>query len=284
MKNPTCNSSVPISTPMPCDCRVCGNATTPLWQGVILDLNVQYYQCNICDYVQTEQPYWLSRAYAEAVNGSDTGIMARNLLNAKIVLATLLALGKLDDKVVDFAGGYGILVRLLRDYGIDAVWSDQFCKNLLARGFEHQGESAGLVASFEAFEHFVEPSKELDRMLAIAPNVLFSTDIIPSPSPAHNAWWYYGKEHGQHIGFFRIKTLEKLAQDRGKFLLSNGTSYHLITSQPINPQIWKILTKASRLVPLLLRGRLTSKTWTDHLYMAEKTTPSSRIDVSHNKQ
>lgn len=272
MANETClvnaneNQNVPV---IKHDCRVCGAVVAPLWQGHVLDLNVSYFQCDACGYVQTEKPYWLERAYTEAVNSSDTGIVARNLSNAKIVLATLLTLGKLDGKVVDFAGGYGILVRLLRDYGVDALWSDQYCQNLVARGFEHRGEPADLVTAFEAFEHFVEPAKEIDKLLAIAPNILLSTEIIADPPPAQSEWWYYGQEHGQHIGFFRIRTLKKLAQDRGKILLSNGASYHLITDQPINKKVWMVMIRASNLMPTLLRRRLVPKTWSDHLSMVE---------------
>lgn len=238
-------------------CRVCKHVAEQIFTGHLLNNNVEYFECPNCGYVQTETPYWLDSAYAEAINDSDTGILLRNQANARIVLATLLLLGKLDGTLVDYAGGYGILVRLLRDYGINALWSDQYCKNLVARGFEHTTETADLVTAFEAFEHFVNPAEELDRMLEIAPNVLFSTDIIADPAPKQNDWWYYGTNHGQHIGFFRIRTLAKLARDRGKYLMSNGASYHLIVNRPINVAAWKLMIRASRLIPLLLRRRLT---------------------------
>jgi hypothetical protein len=249
-------------------CRACNKTANQILTGNLFGFQVSYFECQSCGYVQTETPHWLDRAYAETINDSDTGIMARNQANAKIVLATLLALGKLDGTLVDCAGGYGILVRLLRDYGINALWSDRYCQNLLARGFEHTTETADLVTAFEAFEHFVNPAEELDRLLKIAPNVLFSTEIIADPAPKQDDWWYFGKEHGQHIGFFRVRTLEKLARDRGKYLLSDGASYHLITDQPINEAVWKVMIKVNRLMPLLLRRRLIPKTWSDHLLLA----------------
>lgn len=245
-------------------CRCCGGQSAYTQTGDLIGNHVAYFECPICGYVQTEAPYWLDQAYAEAINDSDTGIMARNQANARIVLSNLMLLGKLDGTVVDCAGGYGILVRLLRDYGINALWSDRYCQNLLARGFEHTGEPAALVTAFEAFEHFVNPADELDRLLAIAPNVLFSTDLIATPAPQQADWWYYGKEHGQHIGFFRIKTLEKMAKERGKFLVSNGTSYHLMTNKSINSFKWNLMIKGNRFTPIMLRGRLQSKVWSDH--------------------
>jgi len=249
------------------NCRLCGELTVFLQFGELLDIHVAYYECLTCGYVQTETPYWLDRAYAEAINDSDTGIMVRNYANARIVLATMLMLGKLNGSLVDCAGGYGILVRMLRDYGINALWSDMFCQNLVARGFEHTNETADLVTAFEAFEHFVNPAEELDKMLKIAPNVLISTEIIADPAPKQDDWWYYGKNHGQHIGFFRIRTLAKIARDRGKYLVSNGASYHLISDQPINETAWKVMIRVGRLIPLLLRRSLTQN---DHDFMVKK--------------
>ena len=239
-------------------CRACGKATDKIFIGQLLDKQVAYYDCPHCGYVQTEAPYWLDRAYSEAINVSDTGIMVRNQVNSRVVLATLMVLGKLDGRVVDYAGGYGILVRLLRDSGVNALWMDGYCENLLARGFERTAELVDMVTAFEAFEHFVNPAEELDKMLEIAPNILLSTDIIADPAPRPNDWWYYGGNHGQHIGFFRIRTLEKFAKDRGKFLLSNGASYHLLTDRPINPILWKMVCRFSRLLPLLMRRSLTT--------------------------
>lgn len=97
--------------------------------------------------------------------------------------------------------GYGILVRLLRDRGIDAMWSDPYCKNLLAVGFEHTAEKANLVTAFEAFEHFVEPLLEAEKLFAIAPNLLISTTLIATAASAPNEWWYHGLDHGQHISY-----------------------------------------------------------------------------------
>lgn len=246
-------------------CRVCGSPTRFLWKGSLLDLSVRYFECDTCGYVQTEQPYWLERAYTEAINDSDTGIMQRNLSNARIVLATLLVLGKLKGKVVDCAGGYGILVRLLRDNGVDALWADRYCENLVARGFAHQGEPADLVTAFEAFEHFIDPPAELNRLLAIAGNVLISTQLMPRPTPKQDDWWYYGRDHGQHIGFLRIKTLQTLAQKHGTYLISDGHSYHLFSRDPINKMAWRLFRKASSMVSPLAKLRVGSLTWSDHL-------------------
>jgi Methyltransferase domain len=251
-------------------CRCCTGQASKIFTGHLIGHTVAYFDCPSCGYVQTEEPHWLKQAYATAINNSDTGIMMRNQTNTRIVLATLLLMGKINCVVVDFAGGYGILVRLLRDFGVNALWSDRYCQNLLARGFEYRHESAELVTAFEAFEHFVHPDQELDRLLSIAPNVLFSTELMADPAPQQDDWWYYGKEHGQHIGFFRLKTLQKLAKQRGKFLASNGASFHLMTDKPIQEIVWKTIIKFNKVLPFIIQHKLVSKVWTDHQLMVDQ--------------
>lgn len=248
-------------------CRCCGHRSDFLQVGVLIGLEVSYFECTQCAYVQTEVPYWLDIAYTSAINDSDTGIMVRNQANARIVLATLLLLGERAASVVDFAGGYGILVRLLRDFGVQAFWADHYCQNLVAKGFEYKNQKAALITSFEAFEHFINPAAELDRILDIAPNVLISTELMPRPTPAIDKWWYYGQNHGQHIGFFRAETLQKLALARGKYFYTDNRSYHLISSKRFNPVLWKVAIRLKKYAPLLRGKSLTEK---DHLEIAQK--------------
>lgn len=246
-------------------CRVCGETVSQLWQAEILDISACYYECCHCGYVQTETPYWLDVAYASPINASDTGMLLRNISNSFVVFASLLVLGRPSGRVIDCAGGYGILVRLLRDLGVDALWDDPYCQNLLAKGHEYQGQPAVLATAFEAFEHFVEPAQELKKLLEVAPNVLMSTLLIPEPTPAIGQWWYYGTDHGQHIGFFRKETLEFLAKKHGKFLISDGVSFHLFLANKRAPWLWRILLKIKLTMPIIMKTFLKSKTWDDRL-------------------
>jgi hypothetical protein len=231
---------------------------------MLIKNNVDYFCCKECGYVQTEHPYWLEEAYRDPINLSDVGIMARNLGNLKVVLASLRLLKKLRGKLVDYAGGYGILVRLLRDAGVDASWHDPYCANILAAGFDYKpGDAADLVTCFEAFEHFVDPVAELERVLAISPNVLISTDLIATPAPQPENWHYYGLDHGQHIGFFRTQTLEYLAQKFKKNLISDGKSFHLLSDIKIDQALWRALTSVGRLNYKILALGLKSRTMID---------------------
>lgn len=251
-------------------CRACSGESSFVMGGVLISHAIKYYECSRCGYVQTEDPFWLEEAYSSAINDSDTGIIARNKANTYLVLGTLFALGCLRGQVADFAGGYGLLVRMLRDAGVNALWSDRYCDNLFAKGFEYVGGPVDLVTSFEAFEHFVNPAEELDKMLSFGGSILLSTEIIPSPTPAQDDWWYYGKEHGQHIGFFRVDTLTDLARRKGKFFLTDGRSYHLITDRKISAFRWKMACLAARFLSRVFTYKLKSKIWSDHEFMAKR--------------
>lgn len=251
-------------------CRLCAyEITHSIFRGRNPWADVDYYECPRCSYVQTQQPTWLSAAYENPINASDTGIMVRNLANLELVISTLALLGCRRQKVVDCAGGYGILVRMLRDKGFDAYWNDPYASNLLSKGFDYTGGEAGLVTAFEAFEHFVHPLAEARKLTSISANILISTNLIPSPAPLPNQWWYYGLGHGQHIGFFRVETLKYLAQVLGLALLTDGQSLHLLSKKKLSIRKWKFLRKMAKVQPSLLTRGLTPKTWPDHLAMAD---------------
>ena len=247
--------------------RLCGNINLELFTSAnLLKSKVNYFDCPICGYVQTETPSWLDEAYASPINSSDTGIMVRNLANTSLVVATLTCMGNRSGLVVDYAGGYGILVRLLRDAGIDAYWADPYSENLVVRGFEYQGlEGTKLVTAFEAFEHFVNPYDEMKALLSIAPNILLTTNVISTPAPSPSDWWYYGLEHGQHIGFYRVRTLQQLADKFGLHLLTDGVSKHFFSEKKYSYSAWRILMRSARYFPKLFSFGLKSKTWSDHL-------------------
>jgi hypothetical protein len=239
-------------------CRVCGAPTRLAFESRLLDRNVRYEACDACAYLQTETPDWLDRAYSSAINAADTGILDRNQRNVQRVIGTLKALRRLHGRVVDHAGGYGVLVRLLRDAGVDAYWKDKYCDNLLARGFEARDERYELVTAFEVFEHFVNPTEELRSMMLVAPTVLLSTELIPMATDPEPSWWYLGPDHGQHIGFFREQTLRHIARATNCHFASDGHSLHLFSTLPI-PRSWRALSTLPALGRLVQRFALRSK-------------------------
>ena len=244
------------------ECRVCAGSSRFVFEQEVLAYKIGYFDCPHCGYLQTETPYWLNEAYVSAINDADTGILKRNQQNVGKVIVTLLSLGVLKGTVVDYASGYGILVRLLRDAGVNALWTDKYCENLLARGFEAKSNRCDLLTAFEVFEHLVEPVSELRAMLAEAPAVLLSTELIRSEQAPPTDWWYFGKDHGQHVGFFRVRTLQTMARMLGCHYDTDGRSIHLFSSHAI-PRTWRPLAARSNWWRAIARGALRSRTISD---------------------
>ena len=248
-------------------CRCCGQVLGEyVFKAHIFDRLVSFFECDRCGYVQTEEPDWLDIAYLSPINISDTGILVRNLSNVSLVLATLTTMKSKKSQVVDYAGGYGFLVRLLRDVGVEAFWADKYSENLVSRGFEYEGfGNPKLVTAFEAFEHFLSPAEELSNLLKISPNVLLTTTLVPKPTPKPQDWWYYGLEHGQHIGFFRVRTLNYLADKFNLHLLTDGKSCHFFSEKKYSYLTWNLFRKIARFAPKVFSYDLAPKTFDDHL-------------------
>jgi hypothetical protein len=162
----------------------------------------------------------------------------------------------------------------MRDAGIDFKWQDNFSPNLLMRGFEYSSRDSeiDLATAFEVFEHFVDPITEIEKILKISKNILFSTTILPGGIPAPQNWWYYGFNHGQHISFYSEKTLQFIAKKFGLNYYTTGGVVHLLTTQKINPIFFRLLTnrKTGLLAWLWARPHFKSKTWDDHLLLIDK--------------
>jgi len=214
------------------NCRICNSECKKKFEAEILNkYNISYLYCKNCGFLQTEKPFWLKESYEESMNLSDTGILLRNMRLAKISSVILYFLFRKNKKFLDYAGGYGIFTRLMRDVGFDFYWKDPYTKNILARGFEYdESMKIELLTSFESFEHFANPLEDIEKMLKISKNILFTTDLLPAIVPKPEKWWYYGLEHGQHISFYSRKTLKFIAKKYNFHLYSFGNT-HLLSEK-----------------------------------------------------
>ena len=195
-------------------CIICGSPLEFLMKDAVLGkYSIDYYLCNTCKCIQTEDPYWLQEAYSSSITLSDTGIMNRNLDACKRLMPIFKRYFKQESKVLDYGGGYGILTRMLRDKGIDAYWSDKYSENLLARGFEYDGHSfVDAILAFEVVEHLTNPFEEITEIMSKTDCFIFSICTLPKFNiKSNNDWWYFASESGQHIFFPSEHTLRHIA-------------------------------------------------------------------------
>jgi hypothetical protein len=234
-------------------CKVCASALRPFGTGRVLDRHeVRYYRCESCGFVQTEPPYWLDEAYEIALIPADVGAAQRNIELAALTQGVIQQFFRADERFLDYGGGYGLFVRLMRDRGFDFRWHDRYAPNLLSRGFEAAVDTDGfeLVTAFEVLEHLVDPVAELAEMLRRGDSVLCTTQILPATVPRPGEWWYYALYGGQHVSLFTLPALHRLAARVGRRLISDGVSVHLITSRRIAE--WRFRLVVQRRVRAIL--------------------------------
>ncbi len=248
------------------NCKICQNISAKKFTARVLNkYDVDYFYCSTCGFLQTEEPYWLKEAYSDSITLSDTGILERNQLFAKNVSLLLATSFSIEGNYVDYAGGYGIFTRLMRDIGFNFYWKDPYTKNLVARGFEYSNTLSPIeaITTFEAFEHFVHPIEELEKMLAITKNIIFSTQILPETVPHPDHWWYYVLAHGQHVSLYSKKTLEFIAQ---KYSLNFYCfdSFHVLTTKKLNEAYLKFIFRFQKYgIRKFILKKLSSKTFSD---------------------
>lgn len=240
-------------------CRICTAASDHFATAEVLGAcEIAYFRCARCGFIQTEDPHWLEEAYTSTIAKSDVGLVRRQTRLAQATRALISAVFDSDAAFLDYGGGSGLFVRMMRDAGFDFYLWDKYGANIFARGFKGvigARDRYELITAFEVFEHFVDPTDEVARLLGWSDNVFFSTTLVPEPPPNPEEWWYYGLDHGQHVSLYTVDSLRVLAARFDLDLVTNGRSLHLLTTRDIHPMIYRLLvsSKGSRLLNWLCR-------------------------------
>jgi 2-polyprenyl-3-methyl-5-hydroxy-6-metoxy-1,4-benzoquinol methylase len=239
-------------------CKICNSKSDELFSSKVLHkFVVQYYKCKSCGFVQTEKPYWLDEAYSSAITAQDIGLIYRNNYYTPIISLIIKLFCSKKESFLDYGGGYGIFVRLMRDRGFNFYRYDTYCKNMFAVGFDDNGSSNyELITAFEVFEHLVDPMTEIENMLKKSKNIFFSTELQPKGFSNEKDWWYVMPETGQHISLYTMDTLKFIAKKHNLNLYSNGSAFHLITEKKIPALFFKLAINrfGLKILNMLLRN------------------------------
>ena len=206
-------------------CRACGGRAEPLFNGQVLGrIAVSYHRCVTCMTLQLPSPHWLDEAYRLSPHPDpDSGRLMRaqivhrviRRLRAQRLLATPL-------RVLDEGAGLGLLVRLLRDEGIEAWGHDPYATAVMAEEFivsQWPEGRFGLVCATEVIEHTEDPRAFVSGLavrLQADGVLLLTTELYPAQEmPEVSRWPYLAQEHGQHITFLSAAGLRAVATQAG---------------------------------------------------------------------
>jgi hypothetical protein len=214
--------------------KITGGATSLMFTAKVLNkYDVKFYRCADTGFIQTEEPYWLADAYSSAITKLDVGMVFRNLQLAERTNKLLLASFNKNGQFLDYAGGYGLFTRLMRDKGFNFYHTDPYCQNLFAEYFDLNtlppNQRFELVTAFEVFEHLANPLEDIKRMLGFSYNLLFSTELQPESIKTVADWPYFATETGQHVAFYNQASLKAIAHQLGYNFYTDGKFLHLFT-------------------------------------------------------
>jgi 2-polyprenyl-3-methyl-5-hydroxy-6-metoxy-1,4-benzoquinol methylase len=235
-------------------CKICNSNSTKLFTGNILNKYIiDYFQCDDCNFIQTEKPYWLNESYSNAIASTDIGLLNRNNYFQNIASFIITSYFDCNSKFLDYAGGYGVFVRLMRDNGFNFYRQDMYCENIFAKYFDisdcNPTDKFELITAFEVFEHLTNPIEEIGKIFEKSDALLFSTELQPkNKMNSTKDWWYFAEETGQHISFYTIKSLEIIAAKMNCNLYSNNTNLHILTKRKLKSNPFeKFKTRNDRL-------------------------------------
>jgi Methyltransferase domain len=219
-------------------CKICNSSVTKKFEKTILNKykNIGYFECENCAFIQINEPTWLNEAYQSAITSLDIGILYRNELLKSTTIQIINTFFQDAKLLLDYAGGYGIFTRIMRDAGFNYYWEDKFCENIFAKHFtinDIETKKFDFVTAFEVLEHMENPMEELSEIFSYSHNVLISTELIPEKSLIEN-WWYIAPETGQHISFYTKKSLELIAEKYDCNYYNISETVHLFTKKELD--------------------------------------------------
>lgn len=228
------------------NCKICCQNTEKIFnKKILLKYDVSYFRCSKCFFIQTEEPYWLEEAYGlGAIGALDVGIMSRNLMlvNKTELIADKLFSSLSNFSGVDYGGGHGIFVRMMRDQGFNFYRQDLYAENLYARYFDVNdlplNTKYNILTAFEVLEHLPNPIEEIKKMFMYADILLFSTELQLSNEISElEKWWYIVPEGGQHVSFYNDLTFREIERILNVNYYTDFNNIHILSKKnlPENP-------------------------------------------------
>jgi SAM-dependent methyltransferase len=233
-------------------CPVCGGACSPLdpvdfnkscdeAKGKFLSfagIPVRYAVCGDCGFCfAPEFASWTLEEFEERIYNDEYVSVDSDYLDVRPRANAANLISMFGDRAqairhLDYGGGNGLLVQLLRESGWQSVSYDPFVDRNTLVGQLGQFD---LITAFEVFEHVPDVQELMSilrSLLALNGLVLFSTLLSDGNiHPGQDLDWWYASPRNGHIALFSRQSLAILAQRHGLNLGSFSSGFHFFFTQ-----------------------------------------------------
>lgn len=196
---------------------------------------ISYALCNKCGFCFAPELYeWPLSKFEESIYNDDyilvdpEYIEIRPKSNADVLRSMFPNLPS-GIRHLDYGGGNGLLVKLLRESNWQSASYDPFVDRSITPA---QLGKFDLITAYEVFEHVPDPWKlmsDLRTLLSDDGLVVFSTLISDGNiHPGQKLSWWYASPRNGHISLFSRKALVMLAQESGFTFASCSAVLHAL--------------------------------------------------------
>jgi len=189
------------------NCKICNGKTYILFDE---QFQMDYHRCLNCDFIYEDPKHHMGyddeKKEYDTHNNSieDEGYV--NMFNRFINAFTPFILGK---DLLEFGSGpEPVFSELMRRLDFNVTSYDPFYlpdETFLDKTYD-------VITSTEVFEHFVEPLKEIEKLVGLLKQggILAIMTQFPKDDDHFKDWWY--RRDKTHISFYTVKTFEYIAK------------------------------------------------------------------------
>lgn len=212
------------------DCVICAGKCVEILRYLVLKQNQAILvRCQNCEFTYVVEPGWLAGSFTETLQPLDVGTVDR----CSVVLDFVQAVARITGwssptRFLDWGGGYGLMTRMARDRGMNFANFDPYVQSLFSApaNLDRLRPVEVIVAS-EVFLHIENPLHALSELLSFSPVVIITAAVPPDQISLE--WWYLMPDTGQHVSFYPLPSLKKLAELTETKLLSDGRFFHIFS-------------------------------------------------------
>ena len=218
-------------------CCICGHETHQIFSAELMKkYPADYYFCDNCNSLRLKDLSHLKEAYEKSINKSDVGLLARNYRFLEQLAVFFYFSGVTGGRFLDYGGGYGVFTRLMRDTGFDFYSNDPYTENIFAKEFSSEPDGRfSAITALELFEHLPDPMAVISDLMQHTDLLAIGTNLLEScPGKDYRNWFYLGLDHGQHIGFFSVKTMKFIAEKFNLKYYSDGKYLTLLSKHDVS--------------------------------------------------